>query len=176
MPEAKKGSLDDLRPPMREPMRDEDPRDRARRKAEEIIKSLGDISETTDDFYIPPDIIPDGWTYEWKRHSILNEQQDIYLNERRRFGWDFVPAKRHVELSPIGWTGDLILRKGMVLMERPVEVTEYIKSHDRKAARDLIKVKEDQLSAAPSGQFERSNKDQSLVKIKKSVEPMPIPE
>jgi len=32
------------------------------------------------------------------------------------------------------------------------------------------------LNAAPSGQFERQNKENSLVKVKKSYEAVPIPE
>jgi hypothetical protein len=39
-----------------------------------------------------------------------------------------------------------------------------------------VRAKEEQLAATPAGQFERANKDNSLVKVKKSYEAMPIPE
>jgi hypothetical protein len=68
------------------------------------------------------------------------------------------------------------MRKGMILMERPEEITQEVRSIDKKRARDQIRVKEQQLNEAPTGQFERRNKDSSLAKVKKSYEAMPIPE
>jgi hypothetical protein len=61
------------RPPLRANLKEEDPRERARRRAEEIREHLGGLDEGTDEFYIPPSIVPDGWTYEWKRHTIFNQ-------------------------------------------------------------------------------------------------------
>jgi hypothetical protein len=80
-------------------------------------------------------------------------------------------------MMPLGYAGeDIILRKGMILMERPQEITDEIKAKDRKAARDQVRMKEAQLNDAPAGQFERANKDAPLAKVKKGFEPIPIPE
>ena len=59
-PVASTEATDELRPPVRE----EDPRARARQRADELRGHLGDVVDGTDDFYIPEDVIPDGWTYE----------------------------------------------------------------------------------------------------------------
>ena len=47
---------------MRQAMRDEDPRARAARRAAELRGNIGDMDEGTDEFFIPPHLVPDGWT------------------------------------------------------------------------------------------------------------------
>lgn len=149
----------------------------AKKRAEEIRKHLGgDLDEGVDDFFVDPSSIPDGWTYEWKRHTVLGMEDPSYQVSLRRTGWTPVPAHRHPEMMPAGHKDDAILRKGMILMERPEEITQEVRSIDKKRARDQIRVKEQQLNEAPTGQFERRNKDSSLAKVKKSYEAMPIPE
>ena len=129
-----------------------------------------------DDFFVDPSSIPDGWTYEWKRLTVLGMEDPSYQVSLRRTGWTPVPAHRHPEMMPAGHKDDAILRKGMILMERPEEITQEVRAIDKKRARDQIRVKEQQLNEAPTGQFERRNKDSSLAKVKKSYEAMPIPE
>ena len=148
----------------------------AKERAEEIRKHLGNMDKGTDDFFVDPDTIPDGWTYEWKRYSIYNQEDPSYQVELRRMGWMPVPSSRHPEMMPVNYKDDVILRKGMLLMERPEEITDEIRAIDRKEARDQVRMKEKQLNDAPNGQFERVNKDKPLAKIKKSYEAMPIPE
>jgi hypothetical protein len=164
------------RPPLRAEMRDDDPRARAARRAAEIKGHIGSLDEGTDEFWIDPSSIPDGWSYEWKRHTIYNQEDPSYQVHLARMGWEAVPANRHPEMMPAGDTSNVILRKGMVLMERPLEITSEAKAIELRRARAQVRAKEDQLAAAPQGQFERSNKDSPLVKVRKSYEPMPIPE
>ena len=149
----------------------------AKKRAEEIRKHIGgDLDEGVDDFFVDPDKIPDGWTYEWKRHTVLGMEDPSYQVSLRRMGWTPVPASRHPEMMPANHKDDVILRKGMILMERPEEITEEVRAIDKKRARDQVRVKEQQLNEAPTGQFERKNKDSPLAKVKKSYEAMPIPE
>ena len=166
------------RPPLRANPKDEDPRERARRRAEQIRDHLGGLDEGTDEFYIPESIVPDGWTYEWKRHTIFNQEDPAYTVQLAREGWEPVPVDRcarHRAMMPDNWTKGTIERKGMVLMERPYEITREIRSMDIKKARQQVRVKEQQLAATPDGTLTR---DDSRVapKIKKSYEAMPIPE
>jgi len=164
------------RPPLREEMRAEDPREAADRRAAEIFSHLGgDLDNTTDDFYFDPAAIPDGWNYEWKRRTVYNYEDPAYTVSLRRTGWTEVPAKRHPEMMPSGVTDSSIERKGMVLMERPQAVTDRVREIDRLRARNQVRTKEEQLGAAPAGQFERNNKDAPLAKINKGYEAIPIP-
>jgi hypothetical protein len=163
------------RPDMRPVLREDDPRALAEKRAAEIMEALGDDIDGTDEFYVDPASVPSGWSYEWKRHTILNKEDPSYQVDTMRRGWTPVPANRHPEMMPTGWSGDTIDRKGMRLYERPATVTDHFKARDLSKARDQVRTKQAQLNAAPPGTFERQNKDAPLAKIKQSYEPMPIP-
>ena len=164
------------RPEMRPTMREEDPRTRAARRSAELRDHRGgDMSEGSDDFYIDLGDIPAGWTYEWKRKLVLGAEDPAYMVALARAGWEAVPTSRHPSYMPNSGNYPTIERKGMLLMERPTEITDDARDHERFKARNQVRQKEAQLNSAEGGQFERSNKDQSLVKINRSYESIPIP-
>lgn len=158
---------------MRQAMRDEDPRARAARRAAELRGNIGDMDEGTDVFFIPPHLVPDGWTYEWKRNTILGQEDPAYQVALARKGWEAVDASRHPEMMPIGSTG-VVSRRGMVLMERPKEITDEVRQIEKKVARNQVRQKEEQLNSAPDGQFGRDHA-QVRPKINKSYSPIAIP-
>ena len=168
------------RPVMREDLRmaprEEDPRTRAARRAAEVRDHLGNMDAGPDDFYIDPKSIPTGWDYEWKRHKVLGQEDPAYMVQTARMGWEPVPANRHPEFMPSGYIGNTIERKGMILMERPKELSDEARQIELKKARNQIRQKEAQLNSAEGGQFGRSKSDgTSLVKVNKSYEAIPIP-
>jgi hypothetical protein len=165
------------RPPLRTSPKAEDPRERARKRAEEIREHLGGLDEGTDEFYIPASIVPDGWTYEWKRHMIFNQEDPAYTVQLRREGWDPVPVDRcarHRSMMPENWSKGTIERKGMVLMERPSEISAEVRRMDLLRARQQVRVKEQQLAATPDGTMTRDDARVSP-RISKSFEAIPIP-
>lgn len=165
----------DSRPPLRAPMRDEDPRARAARRAAEIKGHLGgNMDEGTDEFYVNTNSVPDGWTYEWKRKSVLGKEDPAYQVSLARLGWEPVPASRHPEMMPAGMSAADIERKGMVLMERPKEITDEARRIDAQKARNQVRAKEQQLSSAPEGTLTRDHA-QARPNIKKSYSPVDIP-
>ena len=163
------------RPEMRPAMREEDPRARAARRAAELRDHLGEEQDGTDEFYIDPSDIPEGWDYEWKAKYVLGQEQATHILALRRSGWEEVPTHRHPSYMPMATDLAYIERKGMVLMERPKEITADSRDRELRKARQQVRHKEEQLNAATGGQFDRSNKDQSLVNIKKSYESIPVP-
>lgn len=164
------------RPEMRPEMRLEDSRAAAQRRAAEILGHIGDLDEGTDEFYIPRDMIPDGWDYEWKRRTVQGQEDPAYQVALARTGWTPVPVKRHPELMPANWTGMTIERKGQVLMERPKEISDRVRQLDDRRARNQVRAKEQQLAAAPPGTMEKEFSDpRTRPQIKKSYEAMPIP-
>ncbi len=163
------------REPMRVAVREEDPRTRAARRAEELRNHLGDLDATTDDFYIDPAVIPPGWSYEWKRKTILGEEDPAYQVQLAHTGWEPVPASRHPTFMPSNSHHTTIERKGMILMERPAEITEEIRNYERKKARSQVMTKEEQLNSAPDGQFGRDHAE-VRPRINKSYEAIPIPQ
>lgn len=158
------------RPSMRPAMRDEDPRAAAARRAAEIRGHVGDLDEGTDEFSAPR--APDGWHYEWKRKTVMGQEDPAYQIHLARTGWEPVPTNRHPETMPHNGANPIIERKGMVLMQRPASITEEIRDIELRRARGQVQSKQQQLTQAPDGQFQRSTKD---VKIRSSYEPMQVP-
>lgn len=164
----------DLRPPLRAEMRDEDPRTRAATRAAQIKGHLGSMDEGIDEFFVEPAIVPDGWTYEWKRRTVMGAPDPSYQVSLARMGWEPVPAGRHPEMMPTGMSKADIERKGMVLMERPKEITDEARAIENRRAREQVYVKEQQLNNAPDGTLTRDHA-QARPNIKKSYSPVNIP-
>lgn len=158
-----------------QPLREEDPRTRAARRALELREQGSSDDDGVDKFYIDPKIIPDGWSYEWKTFTVLGKENPSYQVAMAHKGWEAVPRSRHPHLMPINHHGETIEREGMVLMERPLEITQDAKARDLRTARAQVRGKEEQLGGAPNGTFDRDNKGSSLVTVKKSFEHIPIP-
>jgi hypothetical protein len=154
--------------------REEDPRARAAARAAQIRGDNGGMDEGADEFYIPKGIVPDGWTYEWKRHTIWNQEDPAYAVQLAREGWEVVPASRHPQMMPSTWERNTIERKGMLLMERPSEISEEVRRIDLRRAREQVRIKEAQIAGAPDGTFTRDD-PRVRPNIKKTFD-MPIPE
>tara|TARA_R110000868_G_scaffold87298_8_gene244319 strand:- start:1257 stop:1814 length:558 start_codon:yes stop_codon:yes gene_type:complete len=162
------------RPAMREELRSESSQDRAARRAAELRGHLGEMDEGTDKFYVPPDIIPDGWTYEWKRMTIYNQADPSHQVQLARMGWEAVPTSRHPEMMPMSGDHPYIARDGMILMERPTEIVNEARAASLREARMQVRHKEEQIAGTPDGTMTR---DHARVKpkISKGYEPIPIP-
>lgn len=92
------------------------------------------VTGNVDQYHVDPRIIPDGWTYEWKRETIYNEPDPAYQAELASNGWTPVPAERHDGIFlPVGTTG-AIRRGGLILMERPSILTEEARREDKRNA------------------------------------------
>ena len=161
---------------MRPEMKAEDPRARAARRAAEIRGNIGSMDEGVDEFYIDPTDIPPGWSYEWKRHTVAGAEDPSYAVSLARKGWEPVPVDRLPHLMPASSKDQYVTRKGMILMERPLEITEEAQRAERRRAQLQVRQKEEQLNAAPQGQFERNNKDAPLARVKKGYSPIAIPD
>lgn len=158
------------RPSMRPEMRAEDPRAAAARRAAEIRGHIGSLDEGTDEFSAPKP--PDGWSYEWKTKTVMGAEDPARQVQLARTGWEAVPTARHPEMMPHNGAHPVIERKGMILMQRPLVITEEARDVERRRALNQVRAKKEQLTHAPDGQFERSNKD---VKIRSSYEPLQVP-
>jgi hypothetical protein len=161
----------------------EDPRARAARRAFELREHLGSLDKGDDEYAIDPRIIPDGWSYEWKRRTVLMADRDdganaSYMVLTQQRGWEAVPTSRHPDMMPRGHNPSAAIeRKGMVLMERPLEITKEVENIERNKARAQVGQKEAQLNNAPPGTFGRDNKGAPLAQVRKEFgyEPIQVP-
>ena len=127
------------------------------------------------DFDIPLAWIPPGWTYEWKRMEIVGQPDHGNMNASYASGWRPVPASRHPELCPVGFDGDSIVKKGLMLMERPAVITHEARLRDSAEARRAMTDKEKQLGLGPSGTFQGSPDGRLDPQIDKVFRPAEIP-
>lgn len=164
----------------REPMR-ESFEDHLKRAADRMAVLRGHFGEEildggTDEFYIAKSDIPPGWDYQWKRHTLLGKDDPAYQVQLARAGWEAVPTRRHPHFMPDGTKDVVITRKGMMLMERPLELSEQAQQQEYNRARNQVRQKEEQLATAPQGQFDRDNKGTPLANVKRAYVPMPVHE
>lgn len=89
----------------------------------------------TDQFAAAASYAPQGWVYEWKRHSIYNSPQTTYQSTIQRVGrWSPVPADRHPGVfGPPDMKGSII-HDGLILMERPWALHEEAKNEEKRTA------------------------------------------
>ncbi len=164
------------RPEPRPDPRPDDPRARAAARAAALRDHGGLDQDGVDEFYIDPKTVPEGWTYEWKRHTVLNQQDPSYQVALAQQGWEAVDATRHPEMMPKDGRYTLIERKGMVLMERPTEIVEDAKRKELRKARQQVQVKEEQLNSTPNGTLPRDEDSRTKARVNRSYERMEIPE
>ena len=157
------------RPDMRAAMREDDPRARAAKRAAEIREHIGELDEGIDEFAAPE--APEGWVYNWKRNTVHNQPDPSYNAALARRGWEPVPAARHPEMVSIEDRDGAVMRKGMVLMERPKTINDEAKVAELNKARKEVRNKEVQLGQGRPGEFERKKPS-----INRQYEPMQIPD
>lgn len=168
-----KGGLAPDRGEKRLNLREDDPRARAAARAAFLLddgRIESFVDQMGDAFGIDRSIIPPDWDYEWKTLTVYNQENPAYQVKLANTGWEPVPAARHPEMMPDGWKGSTITRDGMILMERPLRVTQRVREIEAKKASDQLRVKELQLGHVPDGQFERSNKGQDMITVKRHSE------
>lgn len=134
------------------------------------------LDEGSDEFFIAKSDIPQGWDYQWKRLTLLGKEDPAYQVHLARAGWEAVPTSRHPHFMPDGCKDYAITRKGMLLMERPLELSEQAQRNEYTKARRQVRQKEEQLATAPQGQFDRDNKGAPLANVKRAYVPMPVHE
>lgn len=169
--------VDTMRNNPRPDVRAEDPRESAAKRTAEILAQLGDSFDEQDAFFVPEDIKPDGWTYQWVRWAVHNKEDPGYISKNERSGWSFVPATRrgHEYLIPHEWKEKIIIKDGMVLMERPTEICDLVNARMLKEARNQVRIKDDQLNSKLGAGMERNNNGVSLDKVKRTIAG-PIPD
>lgn len=108
-----------------------------------------------DVFYIPVEEIPEGSSYEWKRYTVKGEHDPYYLAQLREQGWEPVSPKRHPTWVPPGYSENNIIKGGMILMERPIELTEEARAEQRALAKTQVREAEARLGRTPGNTHQR---------------------
>lgn len=138
---------EDIRPPVRG-LSD---RDRAAARIAELREQRSAIPEHNgNEFDIDPSKVPEGWEYQWKRHTTWGKDIDSgqYLTMLDRYGWKPVPRSRHPEEMPLGNTEETITRKGQILMEIPKQLADESRNREKHEADRAVNDKKESLGEA----------------------------
>lgn len=132
--------------------------------------------ETNDPLYVPEHLIPEGFTVEYKRHSILGqaEKASNLINLRQQH-WEYVSIKdmpQFAELMPAGHKGDTVERDGVILMIRETYLVEDAQNDDYEKAREQVDQKTQQINGSGPNEFAR---DKKSTIINRTYERAPIP-
>ena len=140
-------TMSEVREPERDPVHTE-----ARVRTRQNRATVND-----DPFHIPQKEIPEGSSYEWKRYSNVGEENPFYLAEMRRQGWEPVDPKRHPNWVPPGYDKPNIIRGGLILMERPIELTREAQAEQRGLAKQQMREAEQRLGMTPKDTLTRQH-------------------
>lgn len=127
-----------------------------------------------DPFWIPVDEIPEGSSYEWKRVSNVGQEDPFYIAGMREQGWEPVLASRHPNWVPPGYDKPHIIKGGLMLMERPKELTQQAVDENRMMAKQQIREAEQRLGMTGTGEATRSLKEVAPRVVKEYMRAIPI--
>ena len=155
------------------------PREPMREAPRVSVSAVDYMDEDENDrLKVPKELIPPGMDYQWVTASILGQPQPQRRSRFERRGWVPVPAERHPGLfMPKGHVGEIEV-DGLVLYERPLEISIQARARDKSKAREQVYVKEHQLMGGDVGASLDSRHRSAINsnKINKSYERMSIPE
>ena len=123
-------------------------------------------SASEDPFYIPLEEIPPGLSYEWKRWALAGQVDPFYIADMRTQGWEPVNPKAHPNWLPPGYNEPHIIKGGMILMERPEELTLEAKKELDVMAKTRVREAEQRLGMTPKGELSRDLKEVSPKVVK----------
>lgn len=147
-------SSEEIRPPVRE----------RKRKGGTLVDRYALSQDMLDD------IAARGMSVEWKRETVMGANDPSYDVFMREQGWEPIDGSRYPDFVAHDHKGP-IRRDGMILMERPIELTKEAMGEERAAARDAVRIKEEQLGTARAGEFQRHRDDgSSTVRVNRTVE------
>jgi hypothetical protein len=140
-------------------------------------------TQVGDPYHVPPNEIPDGWSYQWNPVSVTGKEVIDMQNVMYENGWRPVPANRH----PGRWTrpGDTgsIVVEGLRLEERPEALTDWALQEGEQKARaqirdqaDIFKLSKkmpDGFKMADKGQQQRFKTGGVNISIDRSMEISP---
>ena len=164
------------REPLREPAHQAAGRAVNRTPAhEKPVRTRRHKLETHDDeFYLPLDEIPEGLSYEWKRMSVMGQEDPYYIAKMRGQGWEAVLASRHPNWVPPGYDKPHIIKGGLLLMERPIELTEQARAEEKKISKRQVRDAEARLGMTPKGELTRNFPGVEATVTKEYVRPVMI--
>ena len=136
----------------------------------------GRISANNDPYYIDPGDIPEGMSYQWVARTVIGRDDGkfrMHWTEMARNGWEPVDGSR---VPQFGVASGMVDMGGLVLCERPLEMTQEAQQEDQDRANAQVLDQMRRLEDTPSDHLARRDRSgRTLVSIKRD-EPIPVRE
>ena len=145
------------------------------------------MMQSDDIFNLPIDEIPDAFkhqmrngewiiSYEWKRLSVLGEENPFHIAAMNDQGWEPVPVSRHPNWVPPGYNKPHIIKGAQILMDRPIELTLEARREELQAANRQVRDAEARLGMTPRGEMTRNFPGIDNRITKEYVRPVMVPQ
>jgi hypothetical protein len=125
---------------------------------------------TGDKFHIDDADIPDGMSYQWVATHVAGAEQRNSIASFSQNGWESVPLSRYPGRYAEPDAKGAIVMDGLMLVERPIELTEEARGEEIAAAKNLIRTRNDQFVPKLPEALERRG---TGLRAKRSIEGMP---
>ena len=134
-----------------------------------------DDADEVDPKYIPPELIPEGWTFQWKNVTVLGQPIEElvpgYRATMEMNHWEPVPAALLRSILPRSYTGRTVEMGGQMLMMQQTYLAEQSKSRNEKNANDLMQSSAKKLGVAGTGELDRK-----VQTVRRTYEKMAVPD
>lgn len=166
---------DTLRGDVRDQIRG-DVRDDIERAPEGMVRKQRGL---IDKYALPQQVIEKfaqaGWSLEWKRCSTFNKEDEFYQTSLQENGWQGVNVNEIPGFMPSGYSGSIV-REGLMLMKRPMYLTEEARREDKEQAQGAIRTNDAKFMSNQPGQMPRQHPSaRAVTMINKDYAPTDIP-
>lgn len=135
----------------------------------------GRIKMNDDPYYIDPNTeVPDGMSWQWIAKAVIGKDDGMFrkhFNDMQRQGWRPVDG---ASIPRFGVTSGEVELGGLVLMERPIEMTQEAVEEDYDKARSQLVGQLSKLDDVPAGTLPRDNRGHRMSSVKRD-EAIPVP-
>lgn len=134
-------------------------------------------SNQGDKFFIAASDVPDGMSYQWIAVTVDGAEQRNSMQGFEMNGWRPVKMHRYPgRYGPALLNGrkneSPIILDGLMLVERPIELTIEAREEELKAAHQLIRTRNEQFAPKLPGALDRDRRGTGL-RAKRSIDRMP---
>lgn len=105
----------------------------------------------TDQFHVPPHIVPDGVSYCWFRMEVVGQPDHARIAAIEHAGWQPVPQKRHPGLFMPPNVDGPIQKDGLALYELPTRLYRLKREAEARKGQQAVQSMNAQMSYAPPG-------------------------
>jgi hypothetical protein len=129
-----------------------------------------------DPYYVDLSKVPPDVDVNWKRFSNVGEEYPFYIARMREQGWEPVNPQENPDWVPVppGYDKTNIIKGGLILMERPMRLSDEAKAENKIAAKQQVREAEQRLGLTPADTMTRDHEGAKPRIVKEMMRPIAI--